>query len=176
MALRVRDGLPRPSRGLRVEALDGECGAEFDRLEESVTARFRAHGTRTAAHLRWRYLRHTETPHRILCARRRGELRGFAVFREERADVVVLADLYTVEDPHVARMLVRALVATARRNGATSLWGEAPDDSPGGALLGKLGFAPREAGPGIVVYAPGASRDALQDAASWWVMYGDRDV
>lgn len=177
-ALRVRDAFARAPRDLAVAPLEGGFGAEFDALEEREALRFRVRGARSAAYLDWRYARHTMWPHGTLCARRKGALAGFLVWRAPEPPRMSIAELVDGGDMGVARALVKALAALGRARGAATLSAEVLAKSPAAERFRDLGFVLRGEGPGPVVYLPpGASMPAdLLSAGHWWFVEGDRDI
>jgi len=175
--LRARDAFTAVPRGVRVEPLEGAFGAEFDALEAREASRHRVRGVRSAAYLDWRYRRHTMWKHGVLCARRGGDLVGFAVWREA-GDVLGIAELVDGQDLGVARALVKALASLGRKRGAAALSAETLAGSPSAARFRDLGFVKRGDGPGPVVYVPPGSPvgPELLDARHWWFLGGDRDI
>lgn len=177
-ALRVRDALSPTPGDLDVAPLEGGFGAEFDALEEREALRFRARGVRSAAYLDWRYARHTMWPHETLCARRRGALAGFLVWRASAPGALSIAELVDGGQKDVARALVKALSALGRARGATALSVEALAGSPAADRFDDLGFLKRGDGPGPVVYLPPGTPVAsdLLHPRHWWFLAGDRDI
>lgn len=177
LALLVRDAFVRAPAGVEVAPLEGAFGAEFDALEAREASRHRVRGARTAAHLDWRYRRHTMWPHGVLCARRGGELLGFAVWRAD-GKILWVAELVDGGDLGVARALVKGLAAVGRGRRASSLSVETLAGSPASDYFGSLGFVKRGDGPGPVVYAPPGSpaKPDLLEARHWWFLGGDRDI
>ena len=71
LALRTRDALMRVPKGTTVDQLVGDCGEEFDALDQRLRGACRVEGVRSAAYLNWRYLRNMTCQHEIVCARRK---------------------------------------------------------------------------------------------------------
>lgn len=178
LALRAKDTL-LPRRGdIAVEPLGGDCGPEFDRLDAALCRATRLRLVRSAAHLRWRYLRNVTARHEILCARRRGELVGYLVLRPREPDVLAIVDVIA-SDPGAPGALLEAAAALGHRRGASALWATVLRDSPVEALFPAAGFVARDEGPGVVMYAPKAPpalKAALEDPKQWWMLEGDEDV
>ena len=165
--------------GVHVSAQVGDPGPEFDALDAELARTYPLRLQRSASYLRWRYLRSVTVPHEILCARDRGTLLGYLVFRPRENGVVALVDLLTLGDPRVPSALVRTLFATARARGASAVWATVLRGSPIEAVLERTGFLARGEDPGVVVYAPRATaerRALLDDPRHWWVLSGDQDV
>ncbi len=177
--LHARDRLSAGASGVVVAPLVGNPGPEFDALDAELARSFPLRLERSAPYLRWRYLENVTAPHQILCARERGTLVGYLVFRPRENGVVGLVDLLTLGDGRVAAALVQTLFATARARGASAVWATVPRDSPVEAVLARTGFVPRGEDPGVVVYAPRASaerKSLLEDPHHWWMLAGDQDV
>jgi hypothetical protein len=180
-ALRVCDAVRRPARraAIDVRPLAGDPGAEFDRLDADLARMTPFRLQRSADYLRWRYVRNVVAPHEVLCARRGGQLVGYAVSRPGRDGVVSLVDVFTLPEPQIATRLINDVVERARARGATAVWATVLAGCPAEAALPDAGFVAREDGPGIVVYAPRATSERaarLQDPRHWRMLEGDRDV
>jgi len=177
LALRARDKLTRGTGSVRVALLEGGFTSEFDRLDGDCGAGVAVSGVRDAAYLEWRYRRHTMWTHDVLCARRDGELHGFAVLRQEEPGVLALVDLCAA-GADTGRALAAAAVAHARERGAEALHAQALEEGPAATLLKRVGFVRREGGAGPVPWFPPdhPSGAALGDRARWWLMGGDRDI
>lgn len=177
LLLRFRNR-PRGQSGVSVEPCRGFCGSEFDRKDLEV-ARFAAVvGCRGASFLDWRYQAHATSPHRILRATREGDLIGWAVLRESSSDLLSLVDLYTSGDSEAETALLGSILGIATELRVAAIGAEALDGSPAAEALARMGFAARETGTGVVVYAgPGAEQpETLQQAGEWWMLEGDRDA
>jgi len=177
--LRVRDALVSAPADLSITPLSGGFGAEFDALEEREATRFPVRGVRSSEYLEWRYARHTMWPHHALCARRGGALAGFLVWREKDPGCLSIAELVDGGEPGVGRALVKALAATGRQRGATSLSVETLAGSPAARHFDGLGFVKRDEGPGPVVWLPANATGlpaGFLDASRWWFLEGDRDI
>jgi GNAT superfamily N-acetyltransferase len=172
-----RRALQGRADGVQVERLQGDCGAEFDALDVRLARPSGVAGVRDGAYLTWRYRRNPVWRHELLCARRAGELTGYAVLRPTAPNVVALLDL-CAEDEAVARALLSSASDWARKTDAAALHVEVLAEGPAAHLVQALGFVRREAQPGpLVCRPPDAPRAATLDAAaSWWLLGGDRDV
>jgi len=177
-ALRARDKLARGAGDVDVAPVEAEFGPDFDALDARLQSLRPVVGVRDARYLAWKYGAHTMWSHRVLCARRGGELLGFAVLREEEPNVVACVDLFAVEEDDVRRALAAHAVDWARERGAEALHAQALGGSATARMLERAGFVRREAGVGpMPFYASGSPlREALDDPASWWLIGGDRDI
>jgi Acetyltransferase (GNAT) domain len=175
----ARDALTRRRLPFRIERLAGVPGVEFDRLDEETTHQARVRGVRSAAHLAWRYLGHTEAPHEILCARDGGALVGYLVYRPREPHALAIVDIVTRDEPEIAEALIAALVALGRARGVAALWATVLDGGPAQAVFSRHGFVARETAPGVVVYGPQAPADVMTTISAvrnWWMLEGDHDV
>ena len=178
-ALAVRDAVMQRRPPFEIERLDGAPGSEFDRLDDDTAHQARVRAVRSAAHLTWRYLRHTDGGHEILCARDGGTLLGYLVFRPRVAGTLAIVDVVTRGEPEIAEALIGHLVTLGRARGATALWATVLDGGPAGDVFPRHGFVAREATPGVVVYgrhAPEGVMATIAQARSWWMLEGDADV
>ena len=178
LALRARDAIGARRGDVTVEPLAGDCGPEFDRLDADLARATRLRVVRSAAHVRWRYLRNVTARHEILCARRGDALVGWLAMRPRDPEVLAIDDVVAT-DPEAPAALLDAAAATGHRRGASALSATVLRDSPVEALFPAAGFIAREEGPGVVVYAPRAApalAAALQDPKQWWMLKGDEDV
>jgi hypothetical protein len=173
-ALRARDAFSGVPAGLEIVPLDGECGAEFDALDERLGSLRPVTGVRDAKYLNWRYGRGGYT---FLCARRGGDLEGFLVVGTGDPEVVPVLDLFAPGDNGVRRGLVAGAVEFARGHGAEALWMEVLADSGSAQAVQALGFVKRDDTEGPVPFAgPESPHGAtLAEAGNWWLTGGDRD-
>lgn len=178
-ALGARDTLMRRRWPFTIERLDGMPGVEFDRLDEDTAHQARVRGVRSAAHLTWRYLGHTDARHEILCARDGGSLLGYLVFRPCEPHVLAVVDVVTRGEPEIAAALIGEVVALGRARGVSALWATVLEGGPAQDLFPRHGFVARESAPGVVVYgpqAPSGVMEAISAAPHWWMLEGDADV
>ena len=178
LVLRARDAIGARRGEVTVEPLAGDCGPEFDRLDADLTRASRLRVVRSAAHVRWRYLRNVTARHEILCARRGGVLVGWLAMRPRDPGVLAIVDVVAT-DPAAPGALLDAAAAAGHRRGASVLSATVLRDSPVEALFRAARFIAREEAPGVVVYAPRAApalAAALQDPRQWWMLEGDEDV
>ncbi len=187
LTLAAAASAPRRRSGLLVQALHGLCGQEFSVLDQETAGMSSVRGVRSQDHLNWRMRRNPTCRHEILCARLDNKLAGYIVFRMSTTqghDVVVIVDLLTLDEPWIARRLLRHLAAVGRERGAVAMTVRLLDDSPTVDVFRRLGFltAPRwsnqERTHSMVVYTPpGCSSLAttLLNARNWWSFQGDNE-
>lgn len=183
LAMRAKDtlgALPAVRRrgDLTVTPLVPSDDAALDQLDHELRRLTPLRVVRSAAHIRWRYERHTAARHEILCARRGGSLVGFIAIRPQTADILAIVDLIA-SDPAAPAALVDAVVELGHQRGYSALWVTVLRGSPVEDGLPQLGFVPRNEGPGVVIYAPKANEQlaaALHDPKRWWMLEGDEDV
>jgi hypothetical protein len=151
----------------------GDCGEEFTGLAHTVGSRYGACVERSAEYLNWRYLRHPGAYHEILTARWGEELKGYVVFSHTETDGKIV-DLFGFSNTAMWTALVSHVVALLREREIITVSVPSLATSPWRELLKGWGFRPREAFP-VVVYAPGRMAASAEDAASWFLMDGDRE-
>jgi hypothetical protein len=179
LALGAKDSLSRPRSRFKIALLDGAPGPEFDRLDEETAHQARARVVRSAAHVAWRFLQHTDVKHEILCARDGQRLVGYLVFRPREEQVLAIVDVVTRDEPEICEALIGGLISLGRQREASALWATVLDGGPAQDLFPRNGFTARSTGPGLVVYAPEApagARETISQARSWWMLEGDEDV
>jgi hypothetical protein len=172
LALRVRDRLLRPERGIRVADHEGPFPESFTALDDARAREWPVAGVRDAAYLTWRYARHPIWRHATLVASRGAEMVGYAIHRPDEQGNLEIVE-YAGPDA-----LLAALLARARQGGAESVVAQAMEGSASERFFRSRGFRPRGEGSGAVRYAlPGSPAAALVgDPANWWMVEGDRDV
>lgn len=173
----ARRSLQGRVKGLKLEILAAECGAEFDALDARLARGRPVVGVRDAAYLNWRYLRNPLWKHEILCARADDRLAGYAVLRHTHSETVTLVDLQG-EDARVCTMLLSGLIQQAVACVAAALHVEVLEGSPTARMVATLGFIRRESeGRTMAFWSPDCPlAGALADAQNWWLIGGDRDV
>lgn len=174
-AVRVRDRLTHRPKNIDVAPLAWGEATELDDLDARLGLETRFRVLRSSAHVHWRYLGNVTARHDVLCARERGKIVGYLVFRPRRAGVYSIVDLVG----RGADALIAALVELGHARGASALWCTVLRGSPAERPIAQNGFVTREEAPGVVVYAPrapAATQAALQEAHNWWMLEGDEDV
>jgi hypothetical protein len=178
LALRARDALRRPSRGVSCEVLEGEPGPEFDGLDGRIGPSAAVRGRKSAAFLAWRYGPRSFRPHRIVAARRGGELVGWAIAHTFTEGVLTIVDLVSIDDRDVRRSLLSALIRIGREAGAYALSANSLATGPSADLFRESGFRPRErlTGPAVFVRDGSPLEATLLEPRNWWITDGDRDA
>lgn len=178
LAVRARDVITTRAGELAIRPLGPGDDTALDRLDEELRRMTPLRLARSAAHVRWRYVRNVTAPHEVLCAWRDGTLVGYMVVRPQEPNVLAIVDVIAA-DPAAPPALVDAAVRLGHRRGVDALWATVLRGSPVEALLPNAGFVARGDGPGVVIYAPkvtGPLADTLQDPKQWWMLEGDEDV
>ncbi|MGH7393330.1 MAG: hypothetical protein ACREM3_28325 [Candidatus Rokuibacteriota bacterium] len=153
----------------------GPCGPEYSELATRVASGHSFCLQRAPSYLDWRYLHAPHRRYRLLAARRRGELVGYAVLDRD-GEVGWIVDLFGIEDGPAIRSLVAAAVACFREERAATVAVAILDGHPWIADLTRLGFSPREATP--VVVCTGDGRALTPEGARggpWLFVQGDRE-
>ena len=96
----------------------------------------------------WRFFRHPERTYRVLCARRNGELVGYAVstvgdFDGNKGETVLCDWLVPNGERGASAALVEAMAAEAVRSGAPNITAVLPDTAPAWLDLQESGFRAR---------------------------------
>ena len=168
----------RADKGIELGILDGPLTDEYAFLAEREITRARpiaAH--RTAEFLNWRFLANPIWPHRVVFARKAGQLAGFAVFKllDQRTCVVVegVASHFSVY-----RALLLEIARLARQAGLERLDAPVLVGSPLEETLGRAGFIRREVSVGPTLFVPSRKHQdkGLLDRQMWWMVEGDRDA
>ncbi|MDB4957077.1 MAG: hypothetical protein JWO36_4646 [Myxococcales bacterium] len=177
LALRGRDVLARKSTR-SVSLLQSPCGEEFDRLDRETCTRTRFRVQRSAAALRWRFQRYPMARHEVLCARDRGALCGYIVFRPRAERELAIVDVLTNDDDRWMGPLIEAVVQLGHQRRQRAVCATVLRDSPIESLLARSHFIPRQEDAGLVITAsklPGLATE-LRRPEQWWMMEGDEDV
>jgi hypothetical protein len=175
LALRWRDRMRRGRFDVDVTPLAPGEDAALDELDARLGPETRFRLSRSAAHVHWRYLENALAPHEVLCAKRRGTLVGYLVFRPRGRGVLAIVDLVGAG----LDALISALVELGHERGASAVWCSVLRGSPVESAFARNGFVARDEAPGVVLYAPTAvqaTQHALQNPHNWWMLEGDEDV
>jgi GNAT superfamily N-acetyltransferase len=181
-ALALRAIEPRPAAvadaGLTVSAVTG-FSPEYDTLWERCRDAYAMCVRRDAAYLDWKYVRCPTRAYELREARRRGELRGFAVSRHEDYRGLRLGwivDVFAAPDDHAAK---DALIAATLESFQSARVAKAQAFAMSRALghdLRRRGFTQARSPMQFCVRARVPSADALADPGRWHVVFGDSDM
>jgi Acetyltransferase (GNAT) domain len=160
---------------VEVMADSGPCGPDYSDLASRIGAGHAFCLDRSAAYVTWRYLEAPHRTYRLLAARRRGRLVGWAALDRDGAAGWIV-DLFGIDDRAVTRALVGAAVARFRTEGAATACATVLEGHAWASELRHLGFRPREATPVVVCGGDGRAL-AAGDAAGrpWLLVQGDRE-
>lgn len=171
MGANVVLGMRRSSKevpGLEICQLQGEFGDEFTYLDELVPSFGTIRASRSAEVLNWRFNRRADpniSHTAILVARRCGELLAFLAILAYRDGRAAIADLFGQDLGEVGLPLLTEAIARCRRKNLSCVDAYCADKSVLRALLGAVGFYPRERAARVVAY--GTSNNYR--AVSWSV-------
>jgi hypothetical protein len=131
-------------------------------------------GSRAPEYLEWRYLRHPIYRYTFLVLTGPGGTQGYAMTRQDGADIWV--DDWLVKDEHAGAALGAALLAWVRRgSSAATLQTRTADTTAATIPWKRLGFLRRS--DTQAVFVAGAWRDqAAERAPAWLLTPGDKDV
>ena len=125
---------------------DGQCGDEFDRLNEQICRMPGVVTVRTAQYLNWRYLANPTAKYEILAARQAGVLVGYAVFLA-LADEGRIVDVCAPDQPGLVALLLAGAVQHLSSRGASTVSMNAGEFHPWRDVFHRSGFRPRESSP-----------------------------
>ena len=164
-----RRGARSPIRGLEIIPYVERFGDEFSVLDRLVSSAGMIRHRRSAEDLNYRYRENPELKHRVLVARRRGELLAFLVFVLESDSIATLVDLFGLELCQVGTPLLEALIDICRRENTHAVHGYCSEGSELKSLFKSSGFHPREKAAGVVPYAkPDTATHKLLDNGLRW--------
>jgi hypothetical protein len=139
--------------GLEVQPYEGRFGEEFSVLDRAVSSQGAIRHRRSMEDLNYRYRENPESQHRVLVARRGGELLAFAVFAVEPDGIGCLVELFGQEVCRVGPHLLDALVDTLRHENIRAVCAYCSESSDLKLPLEASGFRPRERAARVVAYA-----------------------
>jgi len=171
----VARGPTEPPDGVEsIEPFDEQARWLWDRCSGAFGASIR----RDAAFLNWRFVEHPSRRYRVFGVRDgEGTLRGYAVYRRAawpRDEVGFIVDwLVPPEEPEVGELLLRAVLATARREGLERVSTIVPEWSPWFESFQTWGFLVFDAG--LLLFARPTARkfDDLWLRENWWFTGAD---
>jgi hypothetical protein len=170
-------GAQRAPKALGVQWLS-DFDARFDRLNLKGRTRHALYGDRSAAFLRWRFVRSPADRYRIatLVDRQTDVLRAYAVitFVDGTAE---LADLFAPDEADLDALL-RLVVPMLEQLGCSAVSVRFLGTSRIPKLLARHGFRPRDGGRSVVVGTGTTAIDpaTLLDRESWYLTDLDEDI
>ena len=168
--LRLRDAGTRRRTGWTIAVEAGPWGEEFTQAAQEWSRAFGTCVVRTAEYLNWRYGEHPTRHYEMLTARGGSGLHGYVVLHVQGENCTI--DDLMAEDDAVRRDLLVESIAIARARRVPTLSAPWLSSHPGGELLRKCGFRPRESCPVVLLSWPGTT-GAGPDPAGWYVSHGD---
>ncbi len=141
-----------PMRGLEIRLHEGRFDEEFSELDRRVSSVGVVRHRRSLEDLNYRYRENPESEHRVLVARRSGELLAFAVFVVE-SGIGCLVELFGREISQVGPVLLDAMIGFCRRENIQAVCGYCSEQSELKSPLATSGFRPREKTARVVVFA-----------------------
>jgi hypothetical protein len=172
--LNWKDSMPGSDVRWLIAEHQGDCADEFTQLARNVGSRYGVCVERSAEYLNWRFLKHPLVRHRLLTARRGGQVAGYVMYSHTGEDAKIV-DLFGIGDTAMWTALVARLVAFLRARKIVTLSLPALVTCPWTPLLRKWGFRQRESCP---VVASLCEKNALTNedlASQWFLTDGDRE-
>lgn len=168
------------SSGVDVEELS-EFPEDVLQLFEACTQAHRAIALRDKLHLDWRFKDHPAFDYRIACARRQGQLVGYAVYRKGDFDHQTgegyLADwLVLPRDEAAAQALLAWFGAAAQADQVTRMTAVFPDSIPEWSLFQAAGFDVRPTNYFLIGRQYVRSYDMQWMHKHWYYTLGDTDL
>ncbi len=159
--LRTRKAAPRIS-GLQISRFDERFGEEFSELDRQVASAGVIRNIRSAEDLNWRYRENPQARnrlpngnqggHRVLVARRAGELVAFLVLFLDMDGVALIADLFGRQLSEAGAALLGAAIEVCRQENCLTLQGFCSAENELSQLFRNAGFHPRETAARVVAY------------------------
>jgi hypothetical protein len=126
-----------------VDLHSGVCGDEFSVLAREIGSTFGACISRTPEYLNWRFVANPVEHCDIFTARLHGRLRGYAVVARG-FDGARITDVFAIAPQHTIPPLVETVLAQLRDDGVDTASLPFMASPAWHAVLGELGFQPRE--------------------------------
>lgn len=160
--------------GLEIAPWSGRFGEEFTRLDAEVGGAGSIRYRRRAEDLNWRYRDDPVRGYKVLAARRRGELLGYAVFSISGGDASVI-DLFGKLTPQVGLSLLEAVVEDVYKDPVQTLSMLVSAENDMSPLLQKAHFHRRDRSALVVAYAPANSeaRAFFDHNPQWLFQHAD---
>jgi hypothetical protein len=141
-----------PMRGLEILPYEGHFTEEFSALDRRVSSAGVVRHRRSMEDLNYRYRENPEFEHRVLMARRGGELLAFAVFVVESDGIASLVELFGRELSQVGPALLDALIGICRSLDISAVCGYCSEGSELKSQFKASGFRAREKIARVVAY------------------------
>jgi hypothetical protein len=169
--LRLCDTGTRRRTDWKIAVEAGPWGEEFTQAAREWSPALGTCVARTADYLNWRYRDHPTRRYEMLTARGDSDLHGYLVQHIQGENCMI--DDLMAEDDAVRRDLLVESIALARARRVQTLSAPWLSSHPGGKLLRKFGFRPRESHPVVLLSWPGIPSEAGQDNVGWYLSHGD---
>lgn len=159
---------------LEVTLHQGACGEDFSILAREQSGRVGICIQRSAEYLNWRYVNNPLATYKFITARRRGKLKGYAVWTQAEEDASVV-DVFGENDSAMVKALLSEVIARVTRSGVMTLSVWLNESHPWLSWCSEMGFRVRDSAPMVCV--PGRSLAQTVDLPSnrWFLMQGDHD-
>lgn len=161
-------------RSLEVALHQGACGDEFSILAREQCSRLGICLLRSAEYLNWRYVNNPLADYEFITARRRGGLKGYAVWTQAGEDASVV-DLFGENDPGIVKGLLAESIARLTKRGVMTLSVWLNESHPWLSWCSEMGFRVRDSAPIICTPAQSLAKTEGLRSSRWFLMQGDRD-
>src|SRR5215469_8841633 len=141
-----------PVHGLEILPHEGRFDQEFSVLDRQVSSVGVVRHRRAMEDLNYRYRENPEFEHRVLVARRGGELLAFAVFVVESDRIGSVVELFGRQVSQVGPALLDVLIGICRRENISALCGYCSEGCELKSPFQASGFRPREKAAQVVAY------------------------
>ncbi len=150
------------------------CGEEFSTLASEQRGRMGICIQRSAAYLNWRYVNNPLARCEFITARKRGRLKGYAVWTQAGEDAYLL-DWFGENDPVIGRALLAETAAHLSTRGVMTLNVWLMETHPWLPWCSESGFRVRDDAPVVFVPASSLATTVNVEGAGCFLMQGDRD-
>ncbi len=158
-----------------ISVLQERFGEEFTALTQIVGSCNGVCILRSAEYLNWRYMENPLHLHETLTATVDGRLVAYAIFRTEKACIVVV-DLFGLNEERSIEVLVGAMISLARDRCVETISAPMLMESPWTKVMARCGFVERESKPVVIFGGSPGDPNPPVVGDLWFLMSGDRDL
>jgi hypothetical protein len=159
---------------LKLSIHEGQCGEEFSILAEEQRGRLGLCIQRSAEYLNWRYVNNPLATYKFITARRRGKLKGYAVWTRAGEDASVV-DVFGENDPAMVKGLLSEVIGRLTKSGVMTLSVWLNESHPWLSWCSEMGFRVRDSAPMVCIPARSLTKTVELPSNRWFLMQGDRD-
>lgn len=163
-----------PDQSLEIAVHEGPCDEEFSILAREQGGRLGICLQRSAEYLNWRYVNNPLARYEFITARRRGSLKGYAIWTQAGEDASVV-DLFGENDPAIVKGLLAEICGHLTRCGVMTLSVWLNELHLWLSWCSEMGFRVRESAPVVCIPARSLGKAVNLSSKRWFLMQGDRD-